>query len=474
MNRFLLGLCLVMVCAGLVMGSEVVDRSNLSLKAGPTEPGEQLSLVWVEVFVYPKVVTEDRIVSLGVRTASPVKSVRASFDFNSQPVVLRSSDGLNWSTAYKLGKGAADGVHVARYQIGGEQGAIQRTVEFFVGQTAGLADASEDLSTGAGISSTGWPLTVSATCSAYSGNSTRVLYAGQKLSGLSKLTWYKVVFEDGQEGWVPASQVSDPSEEYCQYGIKAYEVGNYSAAISYCLSAAEADPDSAAAYRWLAKSYLADNRLDAAAEAIQKALRLDDRDIDSRVVADELAKKYYALGHSKYLGKHYSAAVADFRQAVDLRSSLASAWFEMGESLRRLGLESAASDSWREAVKTEPNNPKLATVFKAEKAAVVTAKPAPVAKLVVNDSLNIVKGEKTDKGTAIASAIKSVVALTRSLGTPVIEKGWQVRKMGEKTLVSYLCTQGRGGLESFDWLVDVDTRQVLPHNDNARLLMSRW
>jgi hypothetical protein len=64
--------------------------------------------------------------------------------------------------------------------------------------------------------------------------------------------------------------------------------------------------------------------------------------------------------------------------------------------------------------------------------------------------------------------------MTKSLGTPIVEKGWQVRRRGEKFLVSFLCVQSGGALDSFDWLVDVDTRQVQPHNDNARLLMSRW
>jgi hypothetical protein len=82
--------------------------------------------------------------------------------------------------------------------------------------------------------------------------------------------------------------------------------------------------------------------------------------------------------------------------------------------------------------------------------------------------------QKTSKGTRLESAIKSVVALTKSLGTPVVVKGWQIRKKGEKSIVKYVCEQSGGALETFDWLVDVDTRQVLPGNDNARLLMSRW
>ena len=97
-----------------------------------------------------------------------------------------------------------------------------------------------------------------------------------------------------------------------------------------------------------------------------------------------------------------------------------------------------------------------------------------VAPLIADDSLQIVQAGKTDKGTRIDSAIRSVVALTKSLGTPIAEKGWAIKKRGEKVVVSYLCQQGSGALESFDWLVDVDTRRVIPSNSNARLLMSRW
>ncbi|MBU0629340.1 MAG: hypothetical protein KKC80_00280, partial [Candidatus Margulisbacteria bacterium] len=39
------------------------DKENISLKAGPTEPGEGLSLVWVEAIIYPKTVKDDKIIS---------------------------------------------------------------------------------------------------------------------------------------------------------------------------------------------------------------------------------------------------------------------------------------------------------------------------------------------------------------------------------------------------------------------------
>ena len=54
------------------------------------------------------------------------------------------------------------------------------------------------------------------------------------------------------------------------------------------------------------------------------------------------------------------------------------------------------------------------------------------------------------------------------------EKGWQTVKQGDKYLVRYLCEQGVGVVEAFEWLVDIDTKKLSASNDNARLLMNRW
>src|SRR3989338_2500685 len=109
---------LVLLMSGCVWGLPgLVKPDSLSLKAGPTEPGEKLSLVWVESFVYPRAVKDERAISLGVRTASKVREVSAAFDFNSEPIKLTSSDGLSWGGALKLPAGISDCVHVVRYRI---------------------------------------------------------------------------------------------------------------------------------------------------------------------------------------------------------------------------------------------------------------------------------------------------------------------------------------------------------------------
>jgi len=490
-----LWIVLVLLLVGRVWGlEEVIDRETLSLKAGPTEPGESLSLVWVEALVYPKVVENERIISLGLRVTSKVAAVKATFDFNSDRVALSSNDGMSWSGAYKIPNSVSTGVHVVRYQIIGVKGSIQRTVEFFIKEQvrmamrssgAWLAKRAPGISQGEIQSVSGWPLTVTSTCAALTGGASRILYAGQRLTGLSKVPGYKILFEDGEEGWLPAAKVKEPTEDYYRLGYEAYKAKNYTSAIKFFRNAVAVNPEFLKGYLWLAKSYAAQGELDSASEAIRKAMQLDERDIDSRVVVASLAQRYFSLAHNKFKSGCEHEAVATYRKVLDLKPTSILSWIEMGESLRRLGLESEARSAWREALKYDSENQELRALLQTASRPEVVSKPseevktriqvkAAVSPLIVNDSLAIVREQKTNKGTKIEAAIKSVVALTKSLGTPIAEKGWQIRKQGEKLLVSYLCEQSGGALESFDWLVDVDTRQALPHNENARLLMSRW
>jgi tetratricopeptide (TPR) repeat protein len=485
---------LFLVSVGLVLvmgGSEVQALSqgsgwqeNLSLKAGPTEPGEGLSLAWVEAMIYPKVIKEDKMISLGVRLASKVKAVEASFDFTSQKIGLASKDGMFWSNVYTVPAGLSSGVHVVRYQISGAKGSIQRTVEFYVQSPVSLAQkGSVQRKETLAVSS--WPLTVTSTCAALTGTSSRIIQAGQKLTGLAKMAWYKVIFDDGQEGWLPSTRVKEPTDDYYLAGYKAYKNGDYAGAVKNYQNSVTVDPDFVKGYLWLAKSYAAQGDLDSAAETLSSALRLDGRDMDCRIFASNLAQKYYLIGHSKYRVGRYSEAVAAFRKAVELKPASIMPWLEMGQSLSRIGFASEARNAWREALKYDPENRELHALLNTNYQPVAASQPGPVTVAAVkadsgvvpmlsDDSLKILRSEKTRKGTSVETAIKSVLAMTRSLGNPIVEKGWQIRKQGEKFLVSYLCQQNGGALESFDWLVDVDTRRVLPHNDNARLLMSRW
>ncbi len=449
MKKILILLMVSILAAQVWATEDVVNRENLSLKAGPTQPGEGLSLVWVEALVYPKVVRDEKEISLAVRTTAKIKSVRASFDFGAEPVDLASGDGLSWTTAYKIPEGIPEGMHAVRYQIAGKSGSIQRTVEFYVEK--GASDFSDPLRGGPSQSSA-WPLTVLSNCSAYVGDSKRILYPGEILNGVGKMTWYKVLFKDGTEGWVSAANVKEPTEDFYRRGYAAYREKNFPAARRYYQNAVAVDPGFVKGHVWLAKTYMSTGDLDAASAAAGRALRLDDRSLDARLVANELAYKYYSLARKKFASSRYREAEMYSHKAQELKPV----------AVANAPLETAQQPKPAAAVKLP--------FFE------IAAQPGPavVAPMVADDSLQILKQEKTTKGTRIETAVQSVVSMTRSLGTPIVEKGWQVKKLGGKFLVSYLCEQSGGALESFDWLVDVDTRQVLPNNDNARLLMGRW
>lgn len=499
-------------------GSEItgIDRDEISLKAGPTAPGEGLSMVWLEALVYPKVVKNDKVISLGVRLTSKVNEVKVSFDFNKDEVALSSDNGLYWSGAYQIPDGITQGLHVTRYSIVGNKGAIQRTVEFFIDRPAMRADVDSDVSQGEVYSADGWPLTVTATTSALVDGSSRVLYTGQRIIGLTKVPFYKAIFEDGEIGYVSAMKVKEPTEEYFTLGQEAYHSKKFSSAISYFKDAVAIDKRFISGYLWLAKSYEQRGNLEASYRVIRTAMDLDDRDMDSKVFANKLAKRYYAVASGKFKQRRFHEAIAAYQKILGLKPSSVTSWIELGQCYSNLRMNDEARASYGEALRNDPNNPTVLALLNIradhvvvastprpapmKKAAVVAAKPAKPVKvanvpkvpqpkkvvkampkpsneipaLVADDSLVIVKAEKTRKGTSIDSALRSVISLTKSLGTPVAEKGWEIKERGSKFLVRYLCEQGQGVLEAFEWVVDIDTRRVAAYNDNARLLMTRW
>jgi len=452
-----------------------IDRANLSLKAGPTEPGEPLSIVWLESLVYPKKVGSDRTILLEVRLTSKVNEVVAAFDFDGDKVKLNSTDGINWNMSYRIPDEVAAGLHVVRYRINDDRGSIQRTVEFSLDNSATLAQ-NNNLSTATKSEAKGWPLTVTQTGLAIQGGSTRMLQPGAKLTGIAKVPWYKVIFEDGKEGWIPLSMVVEPVEEYYQKGYAAYLAKNFNAAIANYKMVIEIDPTLVKGYLWLAKSYYQMEDLDEAKRYLTEALRLDDRDMNLKVLSAVLAADYFKKAHTQYRAGNYQAAVTNFQQVLDLRPDSVLSWIEMGKSYQALGMEQESRSAWREGFKRDPENKVLLSLLNigASNAPVVEAVKPKVPTLLVDDSLTVVKSGKTNKGTLIDAALRSVISLTRSLGTPVVEKGWQVKRDGQNYLVRYLCEQGSGVLETFDWLVNVDSRAVSANNGNARLLMDRW
>ena len=504
MKKYILfvSMVLLLVSAGYGFDQPVINPEELSIKAGPTDPGEGLNLLWVESFIFPKVVKDENIISLGVRLTSKVKAVEASFDVSDEKVALSSNDGLNWSAAFKVPESAEKGMHLVRYTITDRKGSIQRSVEYFMDKNGALAEKGNGIAYGESIQPQGWSLTVTSTCSALVGASGRILYKGQKVVGFSKVPWYKVVFEDGEEGWIMASLVKEPADEYFELGLQSYHEQNYKVAIEYFQDLTEMETNSVRGNLWLAKSYFIEGDIDSAYREIKQAIRLNDRDINTRVFANSLAEKYFTLARAKYLGRKYNEAIAAYQKALDLNPKASSSWVELGKSYSRLGFNLSARNAWREALSLDPSNKEIYALLgvEANPAMIAAAKSSPAkqvkaasaakapvitanlekpevktaAPAMANDSLQIVKGEKTQKGTSIESALKSVIALTKSFGTPVMEKGWQIKKNGGKFLVRFLCEQGEGVIETFEWLVDVDTKHVSASNANAQLLMNRW
>jgi hypothetical protein len=164
----------------------VINPEDLSLKAGPTEPGERISMAWLEAYVYPKEVKEEGAISLGIRTTSKVERVLASFDFCRDKISLSSYDGMSWSGVCKISDDIPAGLHIVRYNIIGKSGRIQRTVEFFIRKESAVARGGRGFVRGEITHIEKWPLTIISTATALTGDSTRFLYPGQKVTGISR------------------------------------------------------------------------------------------------------------------------------------------------------------------------------------------------------------------------------------------------------------------------------------------------
>jgi len=467
---------------------DVINQQDISIKAGPTEPSESLSMVWLESYLYPKNVKDDRVIALGVKLPSKVSVVSASFDFMGHPVFLSSLDGKNWTAVFQVPENTPQGLHIVRYDIKNAQGSIQRTLDFFVNDTKVKNKNKDKIAAGEATELQGIPLTVTATYTAYVDGLSRILYAGQKVTGISKVPFYKIILSDGAEGWVPATMVKEPVEEFYQLGYQSYKTGNYKAAAQYYKKTVAIDPGFVKGRMWLAKSYYKMGSLDAAHDAVLAALSIDDNDMPSRLFAQTLARDYYKIANAKFSQGRYNEAIAAYQRVLNLKPQSYASWIELGKSYEKLGFYQEARSAWKEALKANPEdasvyallkieyNPKAASAVAAAKTINLAMSPVSqgLPPALADDSLAVVKAKKTKKGSSIETALKSVIALTKSLGTPVAEKGWEVKKQGKSFLVAYLVEQGAGVMEAFEWMVDVDTKSVSAHNENARVLMSRW
>lgn len=402
-KKILLPVCLTaLLCVpAFALNFDEMDSQTISLKAGPSDVTEELSIAWVEAALYPKNVTRGQEVFIEVKLTSRVKDVVAYLDSDGSPLPLFSDNAKDWSRVMKIPESLKGGAHLIKMVIRDAAGrTIQRSLDFVMNDPAQQAALE------------GVPLTVINTAIVTEkGEMVRQLLPGVKVYALTKAPFYRVKLSDGKEGWVEAQNLSDPTEELYLMGLKAFKERDYGRAASVLGKTVEYRPDHIKARLLLAQSYL------------------------------KLNEKVSALGE-----------IRAAREIAPLDPEVA-----------------ALSDSLtvKSAVKETP-------VKKMAK------KPSslPVASsTVVADSVNLVKGGRTSKGTSISSALASVLSLTKSLGTKIFEDGWQVKSAGDGLRVVFNCRQERSGkveAENFEWKLDPDTRRVTPLNDNARLLMSRW
>jgi len=218
---------------------------------------------------------------------------------------------------------------------------------------------------------------------------------------------------------------------------------------------------------------------------------------DAKGLASILSQNYYAMGLKNFHKRKYKSALSSFSKTLDLNPVMLSSWVKLGETYAAMGLNSDARLAWLEGLKIDPVNEQLrkllgfddnktieenlykkaSTGIKKEIKSLEIKDLGKIGQESIKNAIYAVQDSRTSKGTRVSSAIKSVMALTRSLGTKIKEDGWRAKSIGGNLSVQYLCKQDRGGkfeAENFEWIVDPDTKQVTPSNENARLLISRW
>ena len=433
MKKSLIGLLLaslLMVSAG-AFSIEDMEAEGISLKAGPTDITEELSIAWVEAALYPKMVQRGQELFVEVRLASPVKMVKLDLDDGSGSAPLLSQDNKNWSKVLKVAPAISAGLHAARITIvGSNDKTIIRNLDLVVKEEA-LAE--KDV-----------PLTVLSNVPLIdNGQTVSQLLPGVQVTALYKAPFYRVKLDDGREGWIEASRVKEPVDELFLLGMRAFQNKNNSEAVNYFKQVLEFDPKHSQSHLYLAKIYLKQDELDLAARHIKQTLVQNPENEQALKLASLIAKK--------------NLEINNYAEVFELAPEL-------------------LIDKLNEKAKE-----KIIVETKASKV-VVAAPPAPkvepkVSQGILDNSVSAVKNSKTNKGSLISAAIGSVLSMTRSLGSKIYEDGWKVAAASDGVRVIYACRQEKSGKledENFEWKIDQDQRSVVPLNENARLLMNRW
>lgn len=430
MKRVLIGLLLaaVMVTWVAAFSFDEMEAEGISLKAGPTDVTEDLAISWVESALYPKLAEKNQDIFVEVKLTSPVKAVNLKLDYEDKALPLFSEDGKNWNRLVKIAPQTPSGMHLAKVVIEGQKNAsITRTLDFIIKEDASAQN--------------NMPLTILSTVVVMeNGQAVRQLLPGVKVNAVCKAPFYRVKLDDGSEGWVEASKVKEPTEDLYLNGVRLYQEKQYSESEANLKQVLSFDPRHARAQFYLAKIYIVQGKMDAAVAQLKEAKANDPENQKIAALADSLANR--ALSERKY------------DRVLALKP-------ELMLSTRVVNVASAPAP--------KPAAKAVAVAKRTEAPAVSTA--------VIKDTVALVKGQRTNKGTLITSAINSVLSLTRSLGTKISEGGWRVVSASDGVRVVYACQQERSGkqeAEDFVWKVDPDRKTAVPINENARLLMNRW
>lgn len=455
---------LFIICSSsvLALSFKEFDPTGVSFKAGPTGPSEELSIPWVEAVLYPKNVEAGKDFFVEVNLASPVREIVAELDSNKK-FNLFSQDKTNWNIVIASQDDLSDGLHFLKVNIIGNNGKkITRTLAFRVeGKDKFVREKYS------------FPLELKG--------------SGEKVEALHKQTFYWVKNKNGKESWVAESKVEIPKREIFVAAYQAYLNKKYDKAISLYNGIVMLDQNDADAHYWLAKSF---DRVGDNAEVVKHlkaTLRIDPNHDGGNWLAGRIARSHYRKGRAlRKMGKT-TDAIASYNKAVELRPASISYWMELGNTYQAMGKKDAAVTSWKQVLLVDPDNKDAHAFLHTDyyrllageemeverKQVVASKKPSQGEK----EFIDVVKASRTSKGTLISSALKSVVSMTRSLGTKIYEEGWKTSLSGKNLLVTYICKQERLGKlepEIFTFKVDLDNRRVEPHNKNARLLIHRW
>lgn len=274
----LAGLIALAIAPVYALNFDEMDSQSISLKAGPTEVTEDLSIAWVEAALYPKNISQGQEVFLEVKLTSRVSEVTAYLDSDRTPQPLFSDNQKDWSRVIRVPENLKGGAHLVRVVIKGAAGrSIQRSLEFVMRDSLAMAQLE------------GVPLKVlNSAIVTENGDMVRQLLPGVTVYALGQAPFYRVKLSDGKEGWVEGSKLSDPTEELYLMGLKAYKEKDYTRAIVELKKTLEYRAQHIPARLLLAQSYLKIDEVVSARGELRVAQEIAPTDPEVKAFTDSL------------------------------------------------------------------------------------------------------------------------------------------------------------------------------------------